>query len=332
MAARKSSPAEVLRQARLQSERMVTGMGRRRLMKLLDKAQRDLNKRLSAATGLRGPGADSFTAAQLQVTMRQIQDVITHLNSGVKQLVVDQSKTAADKATGKLLNYMDRAERKFAIGQVLPLKEAEVLDKVSRGAESSALRRLVSDQGKAKPGILKRYGVATIGKFEDTLQLAFATRKPWSDVRAELVEKSPFLKAAPAHWAERIVRTETMGAYNRASQDAIAVAQETLGDMVKILSATFDDRTGWDSYQVHGQIRLTEEPFEWAGRKYMHPPNRPNDREVIVPHRMSWPIPVSLKPKSDGEVSARYYQQRKTGSPSARPTMSTVPLDAFPKA
>jgi hypothetical protein len=121
----------------------------------------------------------------------------------------------------------------------------------------------------------------------------------------------------------------TMGAYNRAGWESIRSADDDLGDMVKILCASFDDRTGWDSYQVHGQIRLPDEAFEWAGGIFQHPPNRPNDREVVVPHRKSWAIPPELAWRGDGEVMAAWRRDRRKGAPPGRPEMTTVPLSEF---
>jgi len=109
--------------------------------------------------------------------------------------------------------------------------------------------------------------------------------------------------------------------------------------MVKILVAGFDDRTAWDSYQVHGQIRKLSEPFEWITRDgqriaYMTPPNRPNDRETVIYHRVVMPIPDDLKPVSDAEYEAVFVKQckskkNKSPSPPARPRMTTVPLTWF---
>jgi hypothetical protein len=159
--------------------------------------------------------------------------------------------------------------------------------------------------------------------------LRFVGKQPWDVARQALIDESPFLQAAPGYWAERIIRTETMGASNRASWEAINQAQEDVGGMVKILAATFDDRTGSDSFAVHGQIRRPAEAFEsWYGL-YGYPPNRPNDREIVIPHNLRWPIPGYLKWKSDGIVAARWASEgRKTSMP-ARPLMTTVPLNQF---
>jgi len=128
-----------------------------------------------------------------------------------------------------------------------------------------------------------------------------------------------------------------MGAYNRSILENGEEANDIVGgDMVKILVAGFDDRTGWDSYQVHGQIRRLDEPFEWVTKNgetiaYMTPPNRPNDREVVVFHRVAWEIPEELQPVPDAVYEARFAEQNKKGSPPERPKMTTVPLGLFGK-
>ena len=86
-----------------------------------------------------------------------------------------------------------------------------------------------------------------------------------------------------------------------------------------------------DSYAVHGQIRRPEEPFEWWEGAYMHPPNRPNDREVVVPHRIQWPIPPYLLWKDEAEVQKAWTRDGRKGAPPERPLMTTVPLSEFGK-
>lgn len=124
-----------------------------------------------------------------------------------------------------------------------------------------------------------------------------------------------------------------MAAYNRAGWEATREADEQLDDMVKILSATFDDRTGPDSKNVHGMVRRPDEAFEYVDYKgahlmYQHPPNRPNDREIVVPHRISWAIPPYLKVLPDGAVAAAYAAKKIKyhGRPAV---MTTVPFAKF---
>ncbi len=317
--------------------RIVERSGLDRTRGILEKAERELVERLAMVRT--GPG--TFTYEQMKSALLQIRQVLVGLRPGMKEALVDGALTAADYATQGTIDYLGRLDRDFRGlgGQPLALDEAAMFEQARVGARSSVLRRLSSsgtgvpgapkEAHVAKEGILDRYGTGVIRSFEEELQRAILTKKPWDEIRSAIVARSPFLQEKPLFWAERIVRTELMGAYNRAGWEANREADEQLGDMVKIVSATFDDRTGSDSFAVHGQIRYPDEAFEsWFGL-YQHPPNRPNDREIVVPHRISWPLPDYLKWRTDSEVSDRWKREKRKGPPPERPKMTTVPLTMF---
>ncbi len=327
MATRQTADEDVLRRNRARATEMARAAGGAPTRKLLERAAADLSRRLRRAQGLSGPGPDSFTAWQLQATLRQVQEVLRPLTRGMGEVVLDQGRAAAEAAVSGTLRYLRDAERHYTgVARPLPLEEASLLDASVRGAESSVLARVASDpRHPGQPGVLARYGASTIGNFEEVLQRRFVTGAPWAEVRDEVTAASPFLEGAPAAWAERIVRTEVMSANNHASFETIRRANEELGDMLKIISSVFDDRTGSDSYAVHGQVRRPQEAFQsWFGL-YQSPPDRPNDRSIVVPHRMSWPLPASLKQRSDSEIVGRWRYEGRKGSPPPRPLMSTVP-------
>lgn len=326
------TPDEILRENRRRAQVAAQEVGVARLRKMLERAQADLNDRIARAEGLRGAGADNFTAVRARMVLGQVRDVLRNLTGSMRDLLVEQAVDASEAQTASVLHYLAEGERLFAgTSHPLGISQAAVLDYVRQGAESSVLRRIVTDPShRGHRGVLDRYGESVIGKFEEALQQRALTGKPWNEVREDLVKESPFLQQAPAHWAERIVRTESIAANNRASQEAMTSANDQLGGgMLKILCAAFDARTSWDSYQVHGQIRRVSEPFNDWEHAYMHPPNRPNDRETVVPHRIHWPVPLTLKPKSDGEVAARWVAEGRKGSPPPRPLMSTVDMAAL---
>lgn len=315
---------------------------------MMQDAAAELEARLRS--GITTGAATPTSIAQMQAALGQVRDVVKTLARQLGRTTVDVATDAADASATSMFDYLQGASSEFSPGRPLPIREASMFSRAVSGAQSSVLRRLATteqDQARldidpetgdmipAQPmrpgGVLSRYGMATIGEFEAVLQRGMLTGKAWGDVRDELTSKSPFLEGAPKSWAERIVRTETMGAYNRAGWETIRAADDELGDMCKILSAVFDDRTGWDSYQVHGQIRLPDEAFAWAGGLYQAPPNRPNDREVVVPHRISWPIPDELAWRSDAEVAAAWKRDRRKGSPPGRALMTTIELSRFGK-
>ncbi len=340
------APADALARTREDALRIAHGKGREGVHRALRGAAVDLERRIRG-----GDSSEGFNQRRMRQTLMQVREATRRLNDGIRDVVVEGVEGAAGSATENLLRYMRDSERLYrGISQPLPLRETELYDKAVSGARASVLRRLSTGErgdavdpaapdyneaaapaegAPARMGILQRYGVETVGQFENILMRGFVAKTSWGEMRDAITEASPFLEGQPAYWAERIVRTEVMGGYNRAGWEATRAADDELGDMVKILCATFDDRTGWDSYQVHGQIRLPDQAFEWAEGAYQHPPNRPNDREVVVPHRIAWPIPPNLMPVGDDAVAAVYARQRKTGGPGPRPLMTTVDLGRF---
>lgn len=336
---------EVLRANREQAYAFAKRAGEADTRKVLERAERDLRRRLREAEGLGGPGAESFTAAQMRATLAQVEAVSRDLAAGVGRTAYVHATKAAETGAENVVDYLEKADAAFrGIGtQPLALPEAAIVNKAVSGAQSTVLRRLMSGFDNAgnplrggkgmmqRAGVLARYGEAVVSAFEKELQTAFVARKSFDEVKASLIERSPFLAGMPRHWAERVVRTEVMGASNRAAWEATRAADDELGDLCKILSATFDNRTGADSYAVHGQIRRVDEPFEWWGGLFQHPPARPNDREVVVPHRIVWEIPSYLAWKSDGEVSARWRFEGRKGGPPGRPKMTTIDLVLFGK-
>lgn len=327
--ARAPSPLDVLRADRERALRYAEKAGVARVRRLLEKAQTDLARRLRGRE-FSSDADEPFTLTRQRATLAQIRETLRALQKGMRPELLATATEAAERQAEGTLRYLRAAEARFrGIVAPLPLNEAALMDAAVKGAEASALRRISSDPAHpGRLGVIERYGDAVMTRFEEQLRLSVVTRRSWAETREALVEESPFLKDAPAHWAERIARTEAMNASNAASQETIAGAAKELDGTVKILCATFDGRTAADSYAVHGQIRRPEEPFDtWQG-PVLHPPSRPNDREVVVPHRLAWPLPAALKPRSDGEVAARWAKEGRKGSPPRRPRLSTVKLDS----
>jgi hypothetical protein len=335
-------PIDDLRDAlaanRQQALDVASTTGRRQLLKVLRRSEQELAARLHQADGLRGRGGETFTHARMRASLEQVRHVVSGLQEDLRAVLNDQVPKVASGAADASLAYLRAAERAYeGVGaDVLPLREAMMLDAAAQGAKASLLRRLGTE---GDPGVLARYGDATVAEFERVLQQGVAQRKPTSEVRDELVEASPFLQGAPASWAERIVRTELHGASNRAAHETHVQANDLLGDVVRIVSATFDNRTSWDSYNVHGEVRRTNEAFEYVTAKGEHqlfltPPNRPNDREVVLAHRLSWPVPKALLPKGTGEVQRRCQAEgvKFPGRPRVMSTVGKMPVHEGAKA
>jgi hypothetical protein len=331
------SARELLVRNREEAKKLTEKIGVARMRKILEASEHDLLKRLKG-----GSKQGTFTYEQSKVALAQVREVLKGVKTGIQDTLVDSAKPIAEKATEGTVDYLGRMDKQFkGIVQPMALDEAAVFERAVNGAQTSLLRRLASSgepvvgadgiPHPAKQGILDRYGENTIGHFEDILQRGVLTKKSWADMRSEITEASPFLQGAPGYWSERIVRTESQGMLNRANWEANREADAQLGDMVKITSGVFDDRTASDSYASHGMIRRPEEAFEtWFGLM-QHPPDRPNDRSLIVPHRIAWPIPPYLAWKTNEEIAKRWAMEKRKGPIPPRPKMTTIELERFGK-
>lgn len=129
---------------------------------------------------------------------------------------------------------------------------------------------------------LSLYGVATSNALKVVLedaQFSFEDKEDLIDRVATIIDGQ--------RWrAERIVRTETLNAYNSAFHQTLLSARDSgfASDVQKTCIVTLDARTAQDSMRLVGQVRDLEEAFvDGQGRRYTHPPGRPNDREKEVP-------------------------------------------------
>ena len=331
-AARVDRAKETLERSRRDALYYSEEVGPRRLRAVLERAAADLAQRIRFVD-LKGAGPDSFTAVRLRATLAQVQHVLrTIVLSGVKEAIIETARDAAESAVENTARYLVDADRAYrGVGEEpLALDEARMLDAASRGSEASVLRRLGGDpMHPAHEGILARYGMHTVAAFEEELRVGMIAGKSASEMRDAITKRSPFLQGKPAHWGERIVRTEVAGAHGRAALESASDAQEQLGDVCKILMSPRDDRTGADSIAIHGMVRRTGQPFaSWNGA-FDHPPDRPNDRSVLITHRTSWPIPESLRIRPWSEVLARWRAEGRKTRPPPRPMMTTIPLALF---
>jgi hypothetical protein len=109
---------------------------------------------------------------------------------------------------------------------------------------------------------------------------------------------------------ERFVRTETSNAYNKAHAAGIAALSEEDPSVYMRWTEHVDDltgepkdnRVGQDSLVLHGQVARPGKLFHMPndprapkamiGKTWQHPPNRPNDRSILLPWKPGWGIPA----------------------------------------
>ena len=149
------------------------------------------------------------------------------------------------------------------------------------------------------------YGTRLVRGFEQDLAHTMITGGTLDDAIGRIQERGDL------EWwaAERIARTETAWAFNASQADMIDASSEELPDLMMrwsehvddVTGAPYDDRVAPDSIVMHGQVAPPGESFvmpedarvdsvRW-GMRFAFPPNRPNDRAVLMPWRAHWGIP-----------------------------------------
>ena len=181
-------------------------------------------------------------------------------------------------------------------------------------------------------GSFQRYGAAAVAEIEDALGKLALTGQPWTRARPQVHAAIRGVVGDRQWMVDRILRTETSAIYNGTTLAAMIEEDSEASPMLKRLVATFDRVTGRDSVAVHGQVRPVREPFSDGKRSYMAPPNRPHDREIVVPHKGAWgpDLPrLSRPPPVPAETSAPELPARARPRPK-RPAVPSSIATASP--
>lgn len=351
--ARRPSPRDrvaaaeaVLRAVVQRADRQITLSNRsgrreiRRLIIAIEAAQKLLERRLRAVARLSGGASQTFTEASARAYLAQMDTVLQFFKARLE----GDHRARADRAIRRGWNQsrqvMTALEAAFTgISRPLRIEEASVFAGARRGIASSLLDEHVTS--------VDRYGRKMIRAMEQTMSQGMLTGASQSEVIDALVGmggptgvvsmaavNTPAgvrrirLEAIPEglfrrhrYWGARIVRTETARAQNLSAHEAILRSREDFPDMQKKILAMMDDRTYPDSVAVHGQIRDVDKPFrDGAGREYMMPPARPNDREMVVPWRPHWGETPTSRPVSATQVARALSTQNPLNLPAGAPT------------
>jgi len=241
---------------------------RRRLMGIASDVQVELEQRLQQLAG----SPERYTTQEVRVLLAQVREVSETLAAEFGVRVGDEIEAVGRVAAG--------------IGRESLLDEIDAwADKFAGSVRGTARTELAGDI--LGDGLLEYYDVSrdTYGlqAIKDMRQALARATLSGETVAMATVRLSQAVEI-PAWRAERIVRTEQSYAVHvRQMADMRAMYGPRGEGWRKQLVAVHDNRTGDDSIFVDGQTKRLDEPFEDnAGRVYMHPPNRPNDREVVV--------------------------------------------------
>ena len=290
-------------------ERLTRERGVRPMQKLIESAAAEMQRKVSRLA----PDDETFTAVQQRAILAQYRAMLLDLQPRMTRVIGEASREAQIESIRSMVRTLSLAELEFeGVTTPLPLTQAARMAGIIDRDRASLLRQ--------HDVSVRTYGVDSITQAERYLGQAFATQRSYSETVAglfDMVDQSRYR-------AERIVRTETSFAWSAAHASALDEASDIVPGLFRRWVEYVDDTTGApldgrvanDSLVLHGQVCFTptgstmearstflvggtggfEMPRDnrvnaklW-GKRYAHPPNRPNDRSRIVGWKVDWPV------------------------------------------
>lgn len=279
-----------------QLQRLVKSAGVAPVRALYDRMLEDVTRRLGATP------AGTFTHQQLSGLLAQIKLGLARVQRPLSDAVEESASKVGIHAARTLLEDTAKLEHHFSGAVIsLPLLETARLRGLVDGQVSSLMRVHATS--------MARFGTQLVGRMEEELGVSLST----GESHAQAIDRVMNVGELQWYRAERIVRTEMSFAAGRSARMAAdEQAEELDGDLwsrwtehVSDEGMPLDDRVGVDSEAMHGQVAPPGQPFtqppttrqgepvgdSLVGQEWTSPPNRPNDRAVLVPWRASWGVP-----------------------------------------
>ena len=290
-------------------ERLTKERGVAPMLKLLESAAADMERKVARLA----PDDDTFTAVQQRAILAQYRAMLLEVQPRMTRVLGEASREAQVESIRSMVKTLSLAELEFeGVTTPLPLTQAARMAGIIDKDRASLLRQ--------HDVSVRTYGIDSITQAERYLGQAFATQRSYAETVAglfDMVDQSRYR-------AERIVRTETSWAWNTTHASALDEAADIVPGLFRRWVEYVDDTTGApldgrvanDSLALHGQVcfapdgatmearstflvggtggfEMPRDPRVNAklwGKRYAHPPNRPNDRSRIVGWKVDWPV------------------------------------------
>lgn len=245
-----------------------------RLAKAYRESRRRLQDRLLAIPG------DKFTAQQLRGALLQIDTALEAMASGMSKSMMDSGDLIARAGAEHIQAEINRFDDHF-LGAITPIN-------VNAVAIASDTNNLLVSKYQSS---LEAYSEEVRSQLSQALTNAAIEQIPYS----EIVRRIGQFFIAEEWKIHRLARTELHQVYNLSKMKSMeALAKGAVPDLKKTLIHPMDSRTGKDSKYANklNLIVPITQPFryKWQGKErvYMTPPDRPNDRSILVPYRDSY--------------------------------------------
>jgi len=253
------------------------------LLKVYRKIRRDLRDRLDLIP------SGTFTAQRMRSVIIQLDEAIRQLDTSLVRQIELAFSDFTREGVDDLIEEVNLFEEEFQ-GAITPIK----VDEIMVAMESKNL-------------LVNQYQASIKAYSEDLRQnIAYGlTQGAISESTTEQVIQNLSKVFIFEEWKlRRIARTEYHQIYNLAKIKGMGeIKEQYMPGLKKALFHPMDDRTGEDSKQaaIEKLVVPINEPFEYnynrrlsdgtirtEKRVFMTPPDRPNDRSILIPFQDEW--------------------------------------------
>lgn len=248
-----------------------------RILKLYKSIRQDLRDRLDVV------GKGTFSEQQMRGALLQIEGGIAAMQDRLMGGMSDGADSAAMMGIEHLEKELNKWNKHFT-GAVVPIN-------VNAAAVATETKNFLINRYQVS---MDNYSSSLRSKMTQLLTESAIQQMNYSDVIANVGRA--FLGE---EWKlHQIVRTELHNVYGLGKLNGMIDLWDegngTIPDLRKTLYHRIDSRTGNDTKRLiqNNPVVKVDEPFvEYStGKKltYMAPPNRPNDRAIVIPYREAW--------------------------------------------
>lgn len=223
---------------------------------------------------------NTFTEAKLLTIQRQLEVGIKALEQKIKSDVQESFSFMYEQGVEDAVKEVNTLEKKFnGINQLVPVDAI-----ISSTNPNTYLFNNYTSS-------LESYNKDLRSNMQNILTQSLIQRKTLSQTVNDL---EVYMKMD--QWkVHRIVRTELHQIYNVSKMGGMDnIKKQFIPDLKKSLVHPMDDRTAQDSKELASKNPIIDidKPFiqNYNGKelRFMAPPNRPNDRAILIPYRESY--------------------------------------------
>lgn len=254
----------------------------------LEKVYRRVAARLRGR--LKNTPRDTFTAQRMRVVLIQVEAALLELEKDSLDFLLRGARSVSEVAAQHTVDEVNEFNDYFK-GALAPVN----IDTQLIAMEYS--QRLFNNYEVS----MKTYTAGLRNKIATGIQDMLIEGATQEQMIERMVDNEGIGRFfAGEEWRlRRIARTELHGIYGGAKMATLGRVASQEPDIMKTLFHPIDSRTGEDSEQAH-QLKLrvpVSEPFVYTfktkggksiTRTFMHPPDRPNDRSILIPYHPSW--------------------------------------------